>query len=421
MASSDKVFTTPGNDLTSILAGFARKEAETLVPADASESEKATAKEQRLVVVKKASEMTDQALKIVLGKAETGKQQVELVQQMRKELIETGINKLRRGQFVLIVDGTSSMQPFMDNLKLIVVDLIRTTFIKLFRQGFSIHICVYRDSPIKTVNSTVFVFDGLDSNTNATNANEALLDTINVWMDRHFVAKGGADIPEWLNSGLTEGLNYSKWDEHAGTKMVFVMTDAPKHGLPNHGLDQIDSYPDGLTSDGNDDHGQQEIRELLRIFSADKSMYFSFFKLLPMPGDSFDASDRMLSTMYDNWLSIMKEIDPKAIPRFSSYQINSSTSKAPQVLQVIKDSILKTTTDSITMSQQRKNKKDVLKLNEEKLTKLLKVLAPVPEDEDEDDESDGGGGNLRNIMKRSYKRSNKNSLRKKFKKFISRK
>ena len=423
---SEQVFDPEGNTLTKLLAKAENDASATNVPADATEEEKKRAKDERLAILHASQQTTNKAIK----KAEDRDQQVSLVKQMRNELIQTGINKLRRGQFVLIIDGTSSMQPFMDNLKEIINDLIRNSFIKLFRKGFSMAICVYRDSPLKTETSPTFVFDGLDSNDNAQKANESILDHINNFMARHFVATGGDDVPEWLNSGLYEGLLNTRWDEQAATKMVFVMTDAPNHGILNHGGVVTDTYPKGLTSNGRNDTDQDEIRDLLRLFSSDQSMYFSFFKLLPSAGTDFKIMDQMLSAMYDNWLSIMREIDPRALARFSSYQIDSAQTRSPEVFKVIEDSIMKTVTESMTMSNdnaKKKGKKMPTKVGVAKLDAILEGFDEDDEDEDDDDDDEDSGseeeveappkkkvksrkpkgGHLQNIMKRSYKRSNK--------------
>jgi hypothetical protein len=410
---ADKVFKIDGTGLTQLLTDADRKAQAIEVPADATELEKQTANENRVAIVQRSNQTTNKAIKKVLLAAEDKDEQKSLVKQMHDELIQTGINKLRRGQFVLIVDGTSSMQPFMDNLKLIINDLIRNTFIKLFRQGFSIAICVYRDSPLKTETSPTFVFDGLDSNSQARTANESILDEINNFMTRYFEAKGGGDIPEWLNSGLYEGLKNTRWDEQAATKMVFVMTDAPNHGISNHGRFTKDDHPNGLRSDRQTDTNQDEIRDLFREFSRDDSMYFSFFKLLPSAGEHFKIMDQMLSVMYDNWLSIMREIDPNALARFSSYQIDSATTRSPEVFAVIEASIMKTVNDSLTMSNvNAKKKKTIIKMGADKLDAILEGLDEEEEEEEEKPKKikiSKKGGDLRNITKRSYKRSNKNS------------
>ena len=439
---SEQVFDPEGNTLTKLLAKAENDASATNVPADATEEEKKRAKDERLAILHASQQTTNKAIKRVLGKAEDRDQQVSLVKQMRNELIQTGINKLRRGQFVLIIDGTSSMQPFMDNLKEIINDLIRNSFIKLFRKGFSMAICVYRDSPLKTETSLTFVFDGIESNPNARLANEEILDNINKFMDRNFVAKGGEDVPEWLNSGLYEGLYNTQWDEQAATKMVFVMTDAPNHGILNHGGVVDDTYPKGLTSNGKNDTDQDEISDLLREFRHN-SMYLSFFKLLPDPGPGFKIMDQMLSAMYDNWLSIMREIDSNSLSRFSSYQIISSTTRSPEVMNVIRDSIMKTVFGSIEMSDANapeRSKKEMTSISATKLDLMLEAIDEGLLDDDgarrvcsdwNDDINSmpihGGngnlscdinsmplpksrkpkGGHLRNIMKRSYKRSNK--------------
>jgi hypothetical protein len=382
--------------------------------------------ENRLELIKKANQATNNAIRKIDNATKDKIELIKLVTQMRDELTQIAINKLRRGQFVLIVDGTRSMQPFMDNFKLIINDLIRNTFIKLFRQGFSIAICVYRDSPLKTETSPTFVFDGLDSNAQARTANESILDDINNFMDENFEALGGDDVPEWLNSGLYEGLLKTLWDRQAATKMVFVMTDAPNHGISNHGGFTRDDHPNGLRSNGQIDTNQDEIRDLLREFSRDDSMYFSFFKLLPSAGsreelEHLKIMDQVLSLMYDNWLSIMSEIDPDALARLSSYQINSATTSSPEVFKVIEASIMKTVNDSITMSNANaKKKKTMTKMVVSKLNALLDALLESLDQDDHDDSSEEEeekskkkekiskkGGHLRNIMKRSYKRSNK--------------
>jgi hypothetical protein len=403
------VFPIPFEGLTQILVNYQQDVANTRVSADAPQKEKNTAYEHGQAIVKKGKLDTNAEIRRIMGLTSDKQKQVSLLREMRKELIQTGMNKARRGQFVLIVDGTSSMQPFMNNLKEIINDLIRTNFIKLFRHGFSMAICVYRDSPMKTKTSPTFVFDGLESHRNARLANERILDDINKFMNENFVATGGDDVPEWLNSGLYEGLYNTKWDEQAAVKMVFVMTDAPNHGILNHGGVVADTYPKGLTSNGKNDTDQAEIRNFLREFSRDDSMYLSFFKLLPDPGSGFKIMDQMLSAMYDNWLSIMREIDSNSLSRFSSYQIKSSTTRSPEVMTVIRDSIMKTVFGSIEMSDANapeRSKKEMTSISATKMELMLEAIdeglldnVPLPKSRK--------GGHLRNIIKRSYKRSNK--------------
>lgn len=415
------VFPRTFEGLTEILVNHQEAVANTSVSADAPQKEKNTAHENRQAIVKQGKLDTNAEIKRIMGLTRDKEEQLSLLREMRKKLIQTGINKARRGQFVLIVDGTKSMQPFMDNLKAIIIDLIRTNFIKLFRYGFSMAICIYRDIPMKTKTSPTFVFDGLDSNPNAKEDNEVILHYIHKFMNENFNALGGEDVPEWLNSGLYEGLLNTKWDEQAAVKMVFVMTDAPNHGSANHGGLVTDYYPGGLTSQGYTDNSQDEIRNFLREFSRDDSMYLSFFKLLPDPGPEFKIMDQMLSAMYDNWLSIMREIDSNSLSRFSSYQIKSSQAKSPEVMHVIRDSINKTVFGSIEMSNAidiERSKKEMTSISATKLQLMLEAIDEGLLDRDVSSSMpiirSRTGGHLRNIMKRSYKRSNKNSLRKKF-------
>ncbi|KAL4481536.1 hypothetical protein ABPG74_007625 [Tetrahymena malaccensis] len=150
---------------------------------------------------------------------------------------------------MFIVDCTSSMQPWIDFVKQSIrniIDQIKKTYSTFsFRYSF----VGYRDfGDDKVVN--------FDFNPNLDNFIKHV-DTIK--------AIGGGDIPEDMASGLKEGL---KQNFRSYVKAVFLIYDAPNHGLQYHDGDLIDNYK----------HLGTNIEPLIQNY-AESNIYFTSIML----------------------------------------------------------------------------------------------------------------------------------------------
>jgi hypothetical protein len=223
----------------------------------------------------------------------------EIAEAARERRQEQRVLRETKGQLVFVVDGTGSSQPFLDSLKPIILSLIRSDFIPLFETGFSITFVVYRDiefGPAQT--SQTIVFPGVGS----VAGNDTSIALTKTTMDRMFMAHGGGDTAEWLNSGLAAAINGALWSELACTKTVMVFTDACNHGSQNYRGRYSDDHPQGLNSLGQPDPQQVEIGELMGNIGSRKDCHLSLFKLHPGPTPA--PADDQLEHMMTNWRSL---------------------------------------------------------------------------------------------------------------------
>jgi len=223
-----------------------------------------------------------------------------------KTSVHQDINKKQKcGQFVFVIDGTASMQPFMDSLKALIGDLL-ADLTQRFPIGYTITFIIYRDrdDPDSKTSDTI-EFQGLEIPNYQTH-NASQTQVLKNYMDSNFRADGGDDYPKWLNLGLAKAIKQTQWDKRTAVKMIMVFTDSPNHGSKNYIEGMLDKYPEGLNSSGQPDENQAEICSLLSHIATHKSMYLSLFKLNPdivakVPPRETDH----LQQMYDNWMSCL--------------------------------------------------------------------------------------------------------------------
>jgi hypothetical protein len=255
------------------------------------------------------------------------------------------------GHIVFLVDGTGSMQPFMDSLREIIVNMLKT-WKNLFRVGFNVNFVVYRDAPPKSgwpknqrgePQLTMEWIDAQEAAYLSSNGEkgglyhcytsptfgfikqnkwggphwsnfDSILGQMNTWLGKpqHLGhATGGDDGPEWLNSGLATAIGRIKWCEAAATKMILVFTDDTNHGFQNKSRGRGgDNYPNGLTSEAQDDEHQEEMRELIKTCASDKSKYLTLFKLQPKVPPHPDQDN--MQAMFNNWMSILDVVTQEA-------------------------------------------------------------------------------------------------------------
>ncbi len=124
---------------------------------------------------------------------------------------------------VLCIDTTSSMTPYMDDLKKNLIRLVRTRIADF--QEFRMGIVLFKDYwPEDYITRKIpFTKDlaKIDS------AIQSLL------------ARGGGDIPEAIHEGLYEAATGFDWK--ADVRIVFLVTDAPPHPIPKGSITWIDA------------------------------------------------------------------------------------------------------------------------------------------------------------------------------------
>ena len=95
---------------------------------------------------------------------------------------------------------------------------------------------------------------------------------------------GGDDLPEDVAGAFQKALN-KRWGN--GTKLAFLITDAPCHGIKYHDLDQNnklfkDNYPDGYykgEEEDSEEFRRENIEDLVQKF-AEKDIYLVCFTIL---------------------------------------------------------------------------------------------------------------------------------------------
>jgi len=117
-------------------------------------------------------------------------------------------------QVAFIVDATGSMSDELNFLKLDLEDVINKVGIK---------------NPTTTIHTgSVFYRDkGDDYLTKMSSFTTNIASTITFIEDQR--AGGGGDTPEAVHTALEEALSKLAWNEHAKTRLAFLMLDAPPH------------------------------------------------------------------------------------------------------------------------------------------------------------------------------------------------
>ncbi len=124
---------------------------------------------------------------------------------------------------VLCIDTTSSMQPYMDDLKKNLIKLVRSRVagFKEFRMG----IVLFKD---------YFPEDYITRKIPFTSDLARVDASI-----QSLLARGGGDIPEAVHEGLLEAATQFDWK--ADVRLVFLVTDAPPHPIPRGNVNWIDA------------------------------------------------------------------------------------------------------------------------------------------------------------------------------------
>ncbi|MDP4934877.1 MAG: VWA domain-containing protein, partial [Salibacteraceae bacterium] len=130
-------------------------------------------------------------------------------------LIATEINDFdNEAQVAFIVDATGSMSDELNFLKLDLEDVINKVGIKNPNTTIQTGLVFYRDQ-------------GDDYLTKLSSFTTNIASTIKFIEDQK--AGGGGDTPEAVHSALEEALSKLAWNEHAKTRLAFLMLDAPPH------------------------------------------------------------------------------------------------------------------------------------------------------------------------------------------------
>ena len=370
---------------------------------------------------------------------EQGLSEPQAVHQTLQGMLEGQSLREKTGQVVLVVDATGSMQPFLNNLKKVIMSLVIDSLSTMFSNGFSVRIILYADLGRETTASESIEFNGIDRKD--AGLNRPGLAQLSQYMDTNFVAGGGGDDAEWLNSGMKFAIKDTRWSPHASTKLICVFTDETNHGVENHGEPGVyDTYPMGLNSRGEREtmHSQAEMKELLEEFSKDQCKHLHLFKLLPREDEpSYAKQDQLLSRMADNWKSILKSVGcARVSERVNSWSIPDGKTDAPKIFEKIKTSLVLASKKSITESKKALADAPAAKvaialgsfldsvaegggmngganLDQYMDSETLSLLASISEG--------GRGRRSRSNVRRSYNRANNKSVAKKLKRFISRK
>ena len=113
-----------------------------------------------------------------------------------------------------VVDATGSMGDEIEFLKVELEDVIRNTFSKYADLDLNVGSVFYRDR------GDEYITRHVDFQTD-------LLKVLNfIKLQR---AAGGGDTPESVNAALKSALDSLNWHEHARSKMLFLVLDAPPH------------------------------------------------------------------------------------------------------------------------------------------------------------------------------------------------
>jgi len=124
---------------------------------------------------------------------------------------------------VLCIDTTSSMQPYMDDLKKNLIKFVKSRIagFKEFRMG----IVLFKD---------YFPEDYITRKIPFTSDLAKIDASI-----QSLLARGGGDIPEAVHEGLLEAATQFDWK--ADARLVFLVTDAPPHPIPRGNIGWVDA------------------------------------------------------------------------------------------------------------------------------------------------------------------------------------
>ena len=145
--------------------------------------------------------------------------------------------KFHKLQLVFCVDVTSSMRPYIeevkDTLKIIMKAIQNLEMIK-----YEFAFVGYRDHPPE---DNTFITKHKD-----------FTDPLKLkdFIEKEITAKGGGDVPEAVLNGLNDCVDKLTWDDKS-IKVVFHIADAPPHGTQYHsGYDAFkDGCPKGYTAE----------------------------------------------------------------------------------------------------------------------------------------------------------------------------
>jgi hypothetical protein len=123
-----------------------------------------------------------------------------------------------------VVDATGSMGDEIEFLKLELEDVITSTMEKFGALRLRAGSVFYRDK-------------GDEYLLRHTSFNEDLLKTLN-FIKLQF-SKGGGDYPEAVDDALARAIDSLHWNSHAGTKLLFLILDAPPHAEARERIQQL--------------------------------------------------------------------------------------------------------------------------------------------------------------------------------------
>lgn len=117
-------------------------------------------------------------------------------------------------QLAFMVDATGSMSDELEYLKVELVDVISEVKAENPNTSIVTGSVFYRDQGDQYVTRS----SGFTSNTD---------NTINFIKEQF--ADGGGDYPEAVHTALDESLNSLQWSDHATSRLLFILLDAPPH------------------------------------------------------------------------------------------------------------------------------------------------------------------------------------------------
>ncbi|MFW5819744.1 MAG: VWA domain-containing protein [Bacteroidota bacterium] len=137
---------------------------------------------------------------------------------------EDGINEIsleenispfeKTAQIAFMVDATGSMSDELEYLKVELVDVIGEVRLANPNTSISTGSVFYRDQGDEYV-TRVSAFTPEDDNT--------------IRFIKNQYAEGGGDFPEAVHTALDKSLNQLQWSSEAGTRILFLLLDAPPH------------------------------------------------------------------------------------------------------------------------------------------------------------------------------------------------
>lgn len=124
---------------------------------------------------------------------------------------------------VLCIDTTSSMQPYMDDLKRNLIKLVKSRIaaFKEFRMGIVLFKDYFPEDYITRKIPFTTDLGKIDASIQS------------------LLARGGGDIPEAVHEGLMEAATQFDWK--ADVRLAFLVTDAPPHPIPRGNIGWIDA------------------------------------------------------------------------------------------------------------------------------------------------------------------------------------